>query len=296
MHIARSLQTLLTGLVDYAGLFPPAQLDMHTVVHNYAAYRQTPEAWALGRLIVPASRLAEFGVAWMQLEQPPTAPPWLISVLINDPAADFAHLSDQLAPLNGQVRIDTAEFKASTPAAIQAAACHIPRGITAYVELPLSADLPDLIATLVEVGARAKVRSGGITSAMFPQPAELLHFIAACVRANVPFKATAGLHHPLRAEYRLTYAPDSATGTMYGFLNVFLTAAALYAGAREDQAAALLIESDPASLRWADDGVIWRDLHLDTTTLGQSRERSAIAFGSCSFVEPIEDLQRLNFM
>jgi hypothetical protein len=290
MDTPLSLAVLLTGLVDYAGLFPPAQLDMASVVRNYAAYRQGPYAWALGRLIVPAARFTEF-LAAFEAVAPPAGQPWPISVLVGDPASDL-----RLPLADPRFCIDTAELKASTPNAIRAALEHIPSGITPYFELPLEANLPALLATLAEAGARAKVRTGGITPDLFPHPADLLRFIRSCVQADVAFKATAGLHHPLRATYSLTYDPGSATGAMYGFLNVFLTAAALPAGASEAQAAALLVEGDPRSLHWTADGVRWRDLLIDRATLEHVRAHSAIAFGSCSFSEPIEDLQKLQIL
>ncbi len=291
MNTPPSLAVLLSGLVDYAGLFPPAQLDMASVVGNYAAYRQDRHAGALGRLIVPAARFAEFVAAFEALDRAADQP-WPISVLINDPS-DFTTFLPLADP---RFRIDTAELKASTPAAIHTALAQIPPGITPYFELPLAEDLPELVATLAAASARAKVRTGGITPELFPTPAALLGFIRSCIQAGVAFKATAGLHHPLRAPYRLTYAPDSATAPMFGFLNVFLTAAALHAGASADQAAALLVESDPTSLEWTAAGVRWRDLRIAGATLEHVRAHSAIAFGSCSFVEPIEDLQALQIL
>src|SRR5215475_5990741 len=55
-----SLPDLLSGLIDYAGLFPPAALDMPTAARKYAEYREGEYRWALGRFIVPAARLDEF--------------------------------------------------------------------------------------------------------------------------------------------------------------------------------------------------------------------------------------------
>ncbi len=56
----QSFQHFMNGLVDYAGLFPPARLDMSSAVENYALYRSETLAWMLGRFICPAARLAEF--------------------------------------------------------------------------------------------------------------------------------------------------------------------------------------------------------------------------------------------
>ena len=57
------VDALAAGLVDYAGLFPPASLDMATAVRNYAAYRAASQRRMLGRFIVPVSRLPEFAAA-----------------------------------------------------------------------------------------------------------------------------------------------------------------------------------------------------------------------------------------
>jgi hypothetical protein len=55
--IAESVTALLANIIDYAGLFPPASLDMATTVANYASHLGSEDAWLLERLIVPAARL-----------------------------------------------------------------------------------------------------------------------------------------------------------------------------------------------------------------------------------------------
>jgi hypothetical protein len=57
--MSEELRELLRGLIDYAGLFPPASLDVPEAVRNYRAYRSGPHAWMLGRFVVPAARVAE---------------------------------------------------------------------------------------------------------------------------------------------------------------------------------------------------------------------------------------------
>src|SRR5262245_39353072 len=54
-----SLRALLNGLIDYAGLFPPARLPLSESLTNYLRYRSESESWMLGRFICPASRLGE---------------------------------------------------------------------------------------------------------------------------------------------------------------------------------------------------------------------------------------------
>src|SRR5688500_6833993 len=56
---AGALHALLGDAVDYAGLLPPALLDMAGAVAEYASYLASPDRWALGRFVVPAARLSE---------------------------------------------------------------------------------------------------------------------------------------------------------------------------------------------------------------------------------------------
>src|SRR5712671_6218049 len=59
-----ALHVLLNGLIDYAGLFPPASLDLPTAMRNYATYRAGEHAWMLGRFVVPEALAAEVDPAW----------------------------------------------------------------------------------------------------------------------------------------------------------------------------------------------------------------------------------------
>ena len=120
----------------------------------------------------------------------------------------------------------------------------------------------------------------------FPPIADVATFLRACKKAGVAFKATAGLHHPLRCVKPLTYAPDAPTGTMHGFLNVFLAAALL------DHADEILREEHPDAFAFDDDGASWRG-HRVSTELARDEPRLRDVVGSCSFEEPIGDLRAL---
>ena len=289
---ARTLRVLLEGLVDYAGLFPPAALPMSEAAANYAAYLDSPDAWALGRFVVAAARLDELAGEAARYAGA-GATPWRISALIGDqPSDDAERIHDYNEAHIGALVVDTVEVRASTPAAIADAARAL-AGFTAFVELPLADDPDDLIRAVKDAGARAKVRTGGVTADALPSAADLAQFITSCARHDVPFKATAGLHHPVRGEHRLTYASDAPSATMFGFVNVFLAAAVARAGAREDTVAAILEERDPASFRFSADAVQWREQRISVGQLAASRESLALAFGSCSFREPIDDLHQL---
>lgn len=286
-----SLRPLLSGLIDYAGLFPPAGLPIGAAAATYAAERAGRDAWALARMIVPAARLGELA-ATGALAAP--AEPWPISALLGpDLAADLAAVAAFNAAHAGRARVDAVELKLADAAPLLSGELALPAGLTGYVELPAAGDPRPALARLAELGLRAKLRCGGVTADAFPAPAALARLLGACAAAGVPFKATAGLHHPLRGRYRLTYAPDSPRAPMYGFLNLLLATGAARAGAGEAALADLLLEEDPAALAWHGDGVAWRGLRLSAAELAELRRSGLIAIGSCSFREPLDEAAQL---
>ena len=54
-----ALCSLFSSAIDYAGLFPPAGLSMAEAARQHSLYVKSPHAWALGRFVLPAKRLAE---------------------------------------------------------------------------------------------------------------------------------------------------------------------------------------------------------------------------------------------
>lgn len=292
-----SLRVLLASAIDYAGLFPPASLDMTSAVWNYGSYRQSEDAWALGRFIVPVSRLSELERATEKLANR-GASPWHLSALAGaSPKNDISSIIDFTSreKATGMV-IDAVELKASSVSEIAGLAGTIPSTLTTYMEIPIGSEPAPLIAAIHGSGLRAKVRTGGVTENASPSTTNLARFIQACATAKVPFKATAGLHHPLRARYRLTYEPESPQGMMFGFLNVFVAAGVAYAGGNVEDVTAVLEEQDISAFNFNDGGFSWRSNHIEEAKIAPLRSEFAISFGSCSFTEPIQDLQTLGVL
>jgi hypothetical protein len=294
--LARSLRVLLEGIIDYAGLFPPAELDLRTAVAEYATHRAGPAGWMLGRFVVQATRLEEFG----RVAEPclPTAVQgWRMSALAGtDLAADLAKIERFNSTRGPRALVDALELKGSDPASAATALALTGRSLERYVELPVQADLPPLLGTLAQQRAKAKIRTGGVTAGAFPQPTELVRFIRAALDARVAFKATAGLHHPLCGSYALTYEPDSARAPMYGFLNLFLAAGFLAQGMSEQDAGALLTDRSVGAFRFSEDSAEWRGRAIAAAELARARREVATSFGSCSFREPVADLQALSLL
>jgi len=292
--IAKSLHALLHSLVDYARLFPPASLSMDAAVENYAAYRHDPRAWMLGRFIVPVARLDEMThdaqAAWRNSN------PWRLSALVGeDLGGDVAKINSFNAALRGGI-VDAVEIKASRVDEIERIASTVPRDIKTYVEIPVNDDPRGLIAAIAANKLRAKVRTGGVVPSAFPPAEHIARFIRECYTVGVGFKATAGLHHPLRSERALTYEKDAPRGIMHGFLNVFLAAVFQYNGLTRADALEILQAETLAGVDFDDDGVAWKDYRVTIGEITTVRRRFAVAFGSCSFREPVDDLIQLGLI
>lgn len=297
-----ALTPLLRHAIDYAGLFPPAGLGMAEAVANFASYRASDDAWALGRFVVPVSRLAEFEKAAEAVSSTGAGESrWRLAALVgSDVVAELRTLDDfnrrHAQRGEGAVLADVVEAKAESPTAVERLMAVVPDSIQAYVEISPNRDLGELIGAIHRSGGRAKIRTGGVTPESFPPAENVVRFVRACLDAGVPFKATAGLHHPLRADYRLTYAPDSACGTMFGFLNVFLATTLMAHGLDEHHAETLLEEREVGSIEVNESGISWRGWRVTVEAIARTRETGIVSFGSCSFTEPMGDLRSLGML
>jgi hypothetical protein len=249
--IAPGLRALLDGLIDYAGMFPPAALPCGSAVANYTRYRTTERAWMLRWLVVGAAELAH------------------VPKELDGSLAVLADADEPRAAVIESKRI----IRAARPV---------------YCEVPI-ADLDEVKRT----GGFAKLRTGGVKPEAIPAVGDVAGFILACAERRIAFKATAGLHHPVRAPHPLTYEADAPHAVMHGFLNVFLAAALAWHGDRDIEP--VLAETDPAAFRF-DDWAHWRDRSLDAAQVWDVRQHFAHSFGSCSFDEPVRDLEALGLL
>jgi hypothetical protein len=302
---------LLERLIDDAGLFPPARLPMPEALAVHAANRISPLAWIQGRFVCPASRLAEIGPAW------PDGLSSLRLAVVCDRAAAAdtfgfgaalaADLADAATIERGRHAVRVELIEARVPEAAAAAdltaairVADFTAAVAAVAEAPDSTDAASLRETVTAVaearraGASrlgAKIRSGGLGPELIPAPTTVAAFLAAAVIGGVPFKATAGLHHPVRGI-------DPTSGMrMHGFVNVLVATALLRAGAiDEGDAARVIDEEDPTALTFTPEEVGWRGRTVEHGALGAIREDALIAYGSCSFDEPTTDLAALGWL
>ncbi len=292
----QSVRSLLSGIIDYAGLFPPSMVSMQQAVSNYAAYRKGEHRWLLGGFVLPVARLSEFVEA--AEDHFLDGDPWRLSVLAGeDIAATIKEIKLFNSTYSGKAICDSLEVKATTISKIENTVAALPEDLTAYFEIAMGENFVDLVTLLSAKKQRAKIRTGGVTREDFPPSREIIRFVRSCMAANVPFKATAGLHHPIHCFRPLTYAPDAPRGTMHGFLNVLLMTGFARESYRVSLLEELMEEEFDEAFAFRDNGVAWRNEHFLTAGhVERLRSKGMISFGSCSFTEPVEDLQGLGLL
>jgi hypothetical protein len=313
--MSASLRALLAGIIDYAGLFPPARLPLEPAIRNYARYRTEPEGWMLGRFVCPAARLAELSPFVEELFSPES--PLMISALGRggDEFASFTQglradveaintfrskhqdralidvLEVRLPPLLPGAADSEAlqDFFSSVRADLEA---QLRPSVTAYYEPSFGPDWPDTLAVLVSLlPGGFKLRCGGLEAPAFPTPEQVAAALTTCVRLRRPFKATAGLHHPIRHFDAQLKTP------MHGFLNVF--GAGVLAAALEltlEQVRSIIEDQDPTHFVFTDDTFRWKDLSAPVEAIVRARRDRVLSFGSCSFDEPRDDLRALGLL
>ena len=295
----RSIVALLEGLVDYAGLFPPAGLGMAEAVECFARYAQSADGWMLGRFVVSAARLDELVDALRALPVLRTPRAWPVSLVVTPGSLPDLHAIDRrLAALRPAwpIEIGSIECPVSTPSDLAAISRQFPGDIEVFGEVPLALPVGPFVEGAVAASCGLKLRTGGTSTEAFPAIETVASFLVAAVRERVCFKATAGLHHPVRSVHGVTYDPGAARTTMHGFVNLFMAATLAAVGAIDNsEIPDVLAENDPAAFEFSRDRAAWRGCRIDTSQVKAAR-MLARSFGSCSFEEPVHDLRHLGWL
>ena len=315
---SRAFRSFMGGLVDYAGLFPPASLDMAAAVAAYASHLGEQEAWMLGRFIVPAGRLDELQEACAPYLDAGQA--WAFSLLVG--ARKSATEAVAAVPVQGRAAgAFTARFSGrakieilEAPLPVDGSGSDVGDFLQRYAGTLTEAGLGErelylevlpgvddvqvleAISTLAACDSGfsrigAKLRCGGVTPEAFPSCERIAGFIDTCRRLGLPLKCTAGLHHPVR------HRAEQPPVMMHGFLNVFGAGLLAHAtGAGLKVLTACVGETDPAAFTFTSDEFAWRDHRVPAVDLDRAREGFLAGFGSCSFAEPRDDLRTLGLL
>ncbi|WP_332632462.1 hypothetical protein [Halalkalibacter flavus] len=305
----------LSNLIDYAGLFPPAQLPLERAIQNYATYKSYEDSWMLGRFVIPATRLDELDsyVSLFSVEKRLN-----ISAIggrsmgfddcLHGLEVDLRKLANFCAKHGEAVGIDVFEMPLPSILPNQKLLEEIATETANYnlqtfceMTMPLGEEWEEnMLKTLDEIAQYnlkngpvlgVKLRTGGVTADAFPTPEQVAAVLVGCSERSIPQKFTAGLHHPIRM-YR-----EEVKTKMHGFLNVF-TAGMLARIHKLDKAtiAKVLADEEASNFTFTNKGFTWRDMKVQDSDIEQLRRKALCSYGSCSFDEPREDLRTLQLI
>ncbi len=323
--MTESLRQFMKGIIDYAGLFPPAKLSLDKAIHNYAKYRKSSDSQMLSRFIIPAARLHELNKYTDLFSRDD---PFHFSVLGSKKETVEEFVEEINAVINfctafceahsGSVSTDMLEVKLPPEVvhsqnvsslkklmddtAEQLQAFRFAPNVIFYEGLfdKNWRDDNEAIIQAIEFHnsefssdknyqfAAYKIRCGGVKKELFPSIEQLAFILNTARRNGVALKGTAGLHHPVR------HYSDEVNTEMHGFFNVF--GGAMLARANDFDEATLrevLKEEDATQFGFTDEAFFWKSYSVSAERIKSLRESALLSFGSCSFEEPREDLRNL---
>jgi hypothetical protein len=268
---------LFQRLCDDAAVFPPGNLPLPAAVTAHGHHRVAPYAEVAGPFVLAAKDLGRLADLTRGL------PPGGLQLSLTTPAP--AAVAGALAAAEEVPAIQVVALEVAVPKGVEVAgvaptlrAALGNRELPTYVELPRDTRRDPLLAQLAGSGYRAKMRTGGVRADAHPDEHELASTIHAAVRAEVAFKATAGLHHALRNT-------DPETGfDQHGFLNVTMAAAAAADGGSVSDLAALLAIRDASRVV------------AEVNALDPAVRQVFCSFGTCSIAEPVAELVALDLL
>ncbi|MBN8656963.1 MAG: hypothetical protein J0M11_14595 [Anaerolineae bacterium] len=297
----------MAQILDYAGMYPPANLPLQEAFKNFIVYQTDPQAWMLSRFVVPAKRLSElpaFGerISFTTLGRGGKDMEEFLANIHLD-IADIRAFAD----IHPNASVDM--YEVALPASsltdkfsaneivTRAAEALNKNGITVFFESPFGESWEERTEKLLRALRKVKdkhvgfkLRTGGVTAEAFPSPEQVAKAIIQTREAGVPMKCTAGLHHPIR------HFNSSVNTKMHGFLNVFGAGVLAFAnGISQADILSILEDEDPSNFVFDEHGFAWKNLRVAISVIKRAR-LFATSFGSCSFDEPREDLRNLGIL
>ena len=283
-----SIDALFARLIDDAAVFPPGNAAVPDAVREHRAHRSAWYAPLIGPLVLPDTALATASRAVR--ESAPDDPPLPVSVVITSGAGGLTALARRELPglqvVAAEIALrDLADLRGNAHRVVTAAQELDPDEVTVFVELPFQHGWVGAIEVVESAGLCGKIRTGGVVPDAYPTADQLAEQLSELIEADLPFKATAGLH---RAWPNRILSERGETLPQHGFLTVLMAIEALVDGAGTDQAAELLRLDDP--------GRIFAALSdWDDATAARVRRRFH-SFGCCGVTDPVEDLVTLGLL
>lgn len=318
---AKSLHIFTSKLIEYAGLFPPANLDLKSAFNNYLSYAlNSPYSWMLAKFICPASKLAELDKL-IESEKITFGYQLSFSILglssvhssefLDSISRDVSLISNFNTKYSGMINVDAFEMRLPndifsikgdrvlqdmirlTSEKLEKIKGKPP---CLFFEAPPNENLPALaeaISAHIKAGGKSgyKLRTGGVEASAFPSSEKIASAIITCKNFEIPMKFTAGLHHPIR------HYNDSVNTKMHGFINVF-SAGILHCcySLEHDVIVEMLSDENPENFKFTDNSMQWKNLIVLSSKVEEARKNFMLSYGSCSFDEPVDDLKSLGLL
>lgn len=327
----RLIKIFLSGIFDYAGLFPPASLPLHKAMEKYIEYRQSKYDWLLSRFVISHSNLEDL---YDLSAREPKLPDPLRLAIVSAASESISNYLNQLElikqnilkihkSLRIKLKTDVLEIKLPNELKKINSVDEIVQILdkttellgnnhllpsTVFFEIPGFDFSKEIALSTIKALKKHnetlsskdyefyqksgfKIRCGGIEAFHFPSPEYLAYVISAATSHKVPLKYTAGLHHPYRA-YN-----ESVKTEMHGFINVL--SASFFSAAKkmnEEEIIMVLLDENPSNFNFANEGVKWKNYRVSLNEIRDLRHVEVTNIGSCSIKEPVEDLKKLKLI
>jgi len=274
---------------------------MGEAVAEYQEAIHSGTRWVTGRFLCRSSQLEDLAsVTTVGLRRGDH--PWQVGMIVDmSPGASAALGQDFHREMSPAMRITASEAKLASPAVADAGSLvdmlgTIDTDMAVFVEVDghrsIEGQLRDIAEALRDRGRAggAKLRCGGLSAEDFPSVETVASFIWEASLLSLPFKATAGLHQPIRHH-------DAAIGAWrHGFVNLLLACAAADAGEDLDTIRRIIGEEEPSAFGFTPMAASWRELTIPGSAIKRARRSGMVAYGSCDLAEPLEALMALGFL
>jgi hypothetical protein len=328
----QSLNIFMQGLLDYAGLYPPATLSLQDSLKNFAGYyHHNHENW-LGKFILPVNKIddtililskqnifsklknkAQFSIilsnskSLSEYQNCLQNDLILIKKLMNQFGDTIDLQSFEILPPIEVVNSDNTILMRNFLIYSSEILFGFSDRADFYCELPFSEKLNDYLTAIKKqnenislLKVSVKLRTGGVTPQQIPSSKEIANAIILCAEQKLPIKATAGLHVPVPNDN------PQVGAKLHGFLNIFSCMLLCYDKILNDQKTI-----NPQELEDIMTTYSYKDFKFSETGLqiGESKDRFISnqkmtdlrkdyikSFGTCSFLEPIEHLHENHFI
>ena len=314
-----SLASFMDGLIDYAGLFPPAKLNLHDTLVNMLRGQKFTEFWMISSLVLPVNQLDNLISTLVDLgETDAFFPISFVASRAESETVFFDTLNTDIKRIKEFFELHPNFSAKAFEIALPPSICHsenrdnlslfvkdtasilIEAKLNPFIEVSAGehwlSSMHIAVTAIAEINknsaekASFKIRCGGIKPEMMPPSENVAHTILYCKEKGISLKATAGLHHPLK------HFNDDLGGLMHGFINVF--GSAILAKVNDfsfETLVQMLNDEKPDSFIFSENTLSWKNYSVTSEEI--KKYRSFItSYGSCSFDEPIEDLQTLKLL